>query len=332
VAWQGLGQPSRFEYPFTIHSLLLMFTTLLSRYTLATALLLAVPATHSALALPPTPAVAAAHPAFTVQVVGKGQPVILIPGLTCPGAVWDETVAHYKSQYQCHIISLAGFGGLAPQQPVPAHLLQDTRDQLLAYVKAQKLNRPVVIGHSLGGFLALWMAATDPSALGPLEIVDSLPFLSAVMNPAMTAEMTRPQAEKLRQQMSQGHRSLAASRQVAAGMVIDTARIRQVAGWGAASDAATVAQAVYDMSTTDLRADIARITQPVLVLGTWAAYKQYGSTKESTRAVFTQQYAKLPQTRIELSDTSYHFIMYDDTAWFFSQTDAFLKQQPLAKK
>jgi pimeloyl-ACP methyl ester carboxylesterase len=274
----------------------------------------------------------AAHPDFSVRVVGQGRPVLLIPGLTCPGAVWDETVARYQKQYQCHVISLAGFGGVAASRPVPAHLLQDVRDQLLAYVKAQKLRRPAVIGHSLGGFLALWMAATDPGALGPLEIVDSLPFLSAVMNPALTADQARPQAEQTRQQVSQGPRSLAASRQSAAGLVTDTARISQVARWGAASDPATVGQAMYDMYTTDLRADIARIQQPVLVLGTWAAYKQFGATKESTRAIFTQQYARLPQARIEMSEAGRHFVMYDDPTLFFGQTDAFLKQPALASK
>jgi N-formylmaleamate deformylase len=89
---------------------------------------------------------------------------------------------------------------------------------------------------------------------------------------------------------------------------------------------------MYDMYTTDLRADVARIQQPVLVLGTWAAYQQFGATKESTRAIFSQQYAHLPQARIELSETGRHFVMYDDAAWFFGQTDAFLKQPPLAKK
>jgi len=308
-----------------------MLTTLFSYCTVATTLLLAAPTPPQA-AAQPIAARPAAHPAFVVTVVGKGRPVLLIPGLTCPGAVWSETVARYQRQYQCHVVSLAGFGGLAPQQPVPAHLLQDARDQLLAYVKTQKLHQPLVVGHSLGGFLALWMASTDPTALGPLEIVDSLPFISAIMNPATTAEAARPQAEQLRQQMSQGARSLAASRAIAARMVTDTARITQVARWGVASDAATVAQAMYDMSTTDLRADVDRIKQPVLVLGTWAAYKQYGSTKESTRAIFTQQYAQLPQARIELSEAGRHFVMYDDPAWFFSQTDAFLQQPALAQK
>ncbi|RZK45018.1 MAG: alpha/beta hydrolase, partial [Hymenobacter sp.] len=192
-----------------------MFASLFSRTALALALL-AGPAAPRALAQSSAAQVApAAHPTFVVKVVGKGRPVLLIPGLTCPGAVWDETVARYQQQYQCHVVSLAGFGGVAPQQPVSAHLLQDVRDQLLAYVKAQQLRKPVVVGHSLGGFVALWMAATDPAALGPLEIVDSLPFLTGAQNPTATAESIRPQAEAIRQQTSNGHLPLAARRQMA---------------------------------------------------------------------------------------------------------------------
>lgn len=309
-----------------------MFYSPLSHAAVALALLLAGSAARPATAQT-APAAAttapAAHPAFSVRVVGQGRPLLLIPGLTCPGAVWDETVARYQKQYQCHVVSLAGFGGVAAQQPVPTHLLQDVRDQLLAYVKAQKLTKPVVIGHSLGGFLALWMAATDPAALGPLEIVDSLPFLPAIQNPAATPETMRPMAEQLRQHPR--HLTMAAERQMVTPLVTDSARLTQVARWGLASDPGTVAQAMYDMYTTDLRADIARIGQPVLVLGSWAGYQQYGATKASTGAIYTQQYAKLPQARIELSEAGRHFLMYDDAPWFFAQTDAFL-QSPVAAK
>ncbi|GGG34721.1 alpha/beta fold hydrolase [Hymenobacter glacieicola] len=273
----------------------------------------------------------AAHPNFTVRVVGKGQPLLLIPGLTCPGAVWDETVAHYQKQYQCHIISLAGFGGT----PAPAstdQLLLNVRDQLLGYIKAQKLHKPTIIGHSLGGFLALWLSSTQPGAAGPLVIVDSLPFLATVQNPATSAESAKPMAEAMRKQMSSGKMSVAAARQMSVSMMTDTARISQATRWSVASDPATVAQAYYDLMTNDLRQDVARIQQPVLVLGAWAAYKPYGSTKESTRAVFEQQYAKLPQHRVEMSEAGKHFLMWDDPQWFFNQTDAFLKQHAAAKK
>jgi pimeloyl-ACP methyl ester carboxylesterase len=206
------------------------------------------------------------------------------------------------------------------------------RDQLLAYLKTQKLTRPTVVGHSLGGFLALALSAAQPGAIGPLVIVDSLPFMAAIQNPAATAEGMKPMAAQMHQQMKQGHQPAAAQRQMVAGMVTDTARQAQVARWGSASDAPTVAQAMYDMYTIDLRQDIARIQQPVLVLGAWAAYAQYGSTKESTRAIFTQQYARLPQVRIEMSEAGRHFLMYDDTAWFLAQADAFLKQPAVTKK
>ncbi|MBO2012328.1 alpha/beta fold hydrolase [Hymenobacter negativus] len=274
----------------------------------------------------------AQHPTFTVRVVGKGQPMLLIPGLTCPGAVWDEAVAHYQKQYQCHIITLAGFGGSAPAATLADPLLPAVRDQLLAYIKTQKLNKPVVMGHSLGGFMALALSTAQPDAIGPLVILDSLPYLAAVQNPTATVETVKPMAEQTRQQMKKGQMPMAARRPMVAGMVTDTARQTQVARWGVASDAPTVAQAMYDMYTMDLRNDISRIKQPVLVLGAWAAYAQYGSTKESTRAVFTQQYAKLPQARIELSEAGRHFLMYDDTAWFLAQSDAFLKQPAVAKK
>ncbi|MCB2377877.1 alpha/beta hydrolase [Hymenobacter sp. BT635] len=274
---------------------------------------------------------AAAHPSFTVKVVGKGRPMLLIPGLTCPGAVWDETVARYQKQYQCHIVSLAGFGG----QPAAASthdFLLGVRDQLLTYIKAQKLNKPVVVGHSLGGFMGLWLSTTQPEAVGPLVIVDSLPFMSAIQNPSLTAETAKPMADGMRQQMRQGKMPMPAQRQMVSSLVTDTARVTQLARWGQASDPATVAQAMYDMMTTDLRQDLARIQQPTLVLGAWAAYQQYGATKESTRAIFAQQFAKLPQHRIEMSEAGRHFLMYDDTQWFFAQTDAFLKQNTVAKK
>lgn len=273
----------------------------------------------------------ATHPAFSVKVTGKGRPIILIPGLNCSGEVWDETVARYSGRYQCHVVTLAGFAGVAPQQPVPAHLLQDTRDQLLAYIKEQKLKQPVVIGHSLGGFLALWMAATDPSALGPLEIVDSLPFLPTAQNPAATVENTRPQAELMRQQMVKSSLPLAARRQMTASMVTDTARITQVTRWGVASDPATTGQAMYDMYTTDLRPEVARIQQPVLVLGTWAAYAAYGATKAGVQSVFEQQYAPLPHLTLRMSEAGKHFVMYDDPQLFFASTDAFLQQADAAQ-
>jgi pimeloyl-ACP methyl ester carboxylesterase len=268
----------------------------------------------------------AAHPSFTVRVAGKGRPVILIPGLTCPGAVWDETLARYQSRYQCHVLSLAGFGGApAASGSGTASFLPAVRDQLLAYIKTQRLDRPAIIGHSLGGFMGLWLSVTQPEAIGPLVILDALPFLAAIQNPATTVETARPMAEGMRQQARAGRMPLAQQRQMVTSMVTDTAYQSLVARWGQASEPGSVAQAMYEMYTTDLRPELGAVRQPALVLGTWAAYQPYGATLASTRAIFAAQYAQLPQHKIEMSQTGKHFIMYDDQAWFFQQTDAFLQ-------
>ena len=282
----------------------------------------------------------AAHPSFTVQVTGRGRPLILIPGLTCPGAVWNETVAHYAARgYQCHVLSLAGFGGVpATSAPVgapatgAASFLPAVRDELLAYLKAQRLERPAIIGHSLGGFLGLWLSTAQPDAIGPLIILDSLPFLAAIQNPALTAEAARPMAAGMRQQMQAGRMAPAQQRQMVAGMVADTARQRLLARWGQASDPARVAQAMYELYTTDLRADLGAIRQPALVLGAWAAYQPYGATLASTQAIFAAQYARLPRHQIEMSRAGRHFLMYDDAPWFFQRADAFLGTSYPARK
>jgi N-formylmaleamate deformylase len=46
--------------------------------------------------------------------------------------------------------------------------------------------------------MALWLAEQESRLVGPLVIVDSLPFLAAVMNPDATAESVKTQAEPMR--------------------------------------------------------------------------------------------------------------------------------------
>ena len=68
-----------------------------------------------------------------MQVTGRGEPVIFIPGLATPGAIWDETVSHLQDRYECHVVSIAGFGAMVPVKT--GSLLEDVRDQIIAYVR-----------------------------------------------------------------------------------------------------------------------------------------------------------------------------------------------------
>jgi N-formylmaleamate deformylase len=105
---------------------------------------------------------------FAVTVRGEGPPMILIPGLACAGAVWNDTVKRFEKQFQRHVLTLAGFAG-EPARPGP--FLDAVRDGILRYIRNKKLVRPVIIGHSLGGFLAYELGIVAPEVVGPLIAV-----------------------------------------------------------------------------------------------------------------------------------------------------------------
>lgn len=270
-----------------------------------------------------------------VEVVGKGRPVLMIPGYNSGGDTWTDTCAALQAdRVQCHIVTLPGFAG----QPAAADASReawtsDMSDRLLAYVKARKLRRPVALGHSLGGFLAMDMAVKQPGAFERVVIVDSLPFFSAAFNPAATAQSVQPIAEGMRNQLlaQDADAFRAALPSNLRGMTRDPAKIEVLTRWSLASDRGTSAQALYELMTRDLRADVARIDAPVLVLGAWAGYASSGATRDSTAAILKTAYQTLPGVHIEMSEGGYHFLMWDDPQWLQAQVRGFIAETPAVR-
>lgn len=202
---------------------------------------------------------------------------------------------------------LAGFAG-QPRYGGGA-FLADVKDAIVAYLKKNKLEKPIVFGHSLGGHMALWMASGTPGLTGPLVIVDSLPHLGAMMIGSQTKEQYGAYIKSSKMLES----------------MVGARGLPEVREWSMTSDPLAVGNAMFDLYTTDLREAIANIDLPVLVLSTWIAYKDY-TTREKSVATVEEQFAKLPQQTIRVSDTAKHFLMLDEPKWFFAELDTFLKQ------
>lgn len=265
---------------------------------------------------------------ITLTVRGSGVPVLMIPGLSSSAQVWDETCAALQPQVQCLIAQLPGFAG-APAGPQHAQFLEAMRDQLQGLLKAQAPKRVTVMGHSLGGTLALMLAAQpDAQQIERLVIVESLPFLPGIQNPNATVESVRPQMAAMRDAMSSAKPQAAQLKPMMAGMSKSPARVDQLVQWGLDSDPANVAQAMYELWTTDLRPLLPKIKVPTLVFGAWAAYAPMGSSQEIVTRLYQGQYAGLEGVQIQVSQAGYHFLMWDDPALVQQSTREFMGLAP----
>lgn len=275
---------------------------------------------------------AQAPAAFHVDVSGHGRPMILIPGLVSSGDTWKTTVARYRDRFTCHVLTLAGYAGVPP---IDSPLLATARDQIAAYIRDRHLDKPVVVGHSLGGTLTLDLAARAPGLVGPLVIVDALPFMAGANGQMKTVADAKPMIDQMLatitaqtpEQYAQFYRSPSAPARF---MVTSPTDRQMIVQWGIASDQRTVARSMAEMFGMDLREDIAKIAAPTLLIGTWSGLRDQAQTygAQVTRAqvidTFARQFATLPQLHFALAETARHFVMLDDPEWFFAQLDAFL--------
>lgn len=264
------------------------------------------------------------------KIIGEGQPVIMIPGLTCDGSVWEETIEAMGNSYQYHVMTLPGFAGNAPLENVEAGFFKQVEKMVLDYIDQNNIEKPIIIGHSLGGFMALNIAIKRPNLPSKLVIVDSLPYLTKIQMPqAETAEQAEQMAKQMKTMViASGNQpresKIAFQKQMLQSMIINKDKIEIAAGWGADSDSPTVAQSMYEMYTTDIRQELTKIKVPTLVLGAWVAYKPFGSTRESTLKLYTDQYEQLPNVIVDMTDIGNHFIMWDDPEFFNGWLKKFL--------
>ncbi|HUJ60249.1 MAG TPA: alpha/beta hydrolase [Kofleriaceae bacterium] len=256
--------------------------------------------------------IAYADPAWTpssfgVEVAGSGRPVILIPGLGCPGDVWDQTVRHLHAE--AHVLTLAGFAGRAP---IATPLLATVRTELARYIREHHLDHPVVIGHSLGGMIAIALAEDEPGLVGPTIVVDASPVFEPDATPrarAIDAAAQRDQllaasdAERVRQ-----------IRAMFATMTNDPRRLAPIVDEVVRSDRASFAAALYDVIVADFRPGLARIRAPVLFV----------LSETSPRGATERAIAAIPRHRLRVVPNTRHFVMIDDPAGFFAAIDPFL--------
>jgi len=281
-------------------------------------------------AVPPVVAHAAA-PAQTMQMphisvvsTGKGTPVILIPGLSSPRAVWDGVIPGLAKNHRVYVVQVNGFAGDAPGANLSPGILDGIVEDLHALIAREKIAGAAIVGHSMGGLVARKLAERHRADPGRIMIVDALPFIGTLFSPAATVAMVEPQARAMRdaQVASYGTPGNDAAAQAIADRLALTPDARAlVSRWARAADPRVSGAAMYEDMTSDLRPVMTTIATPITLVYPWSAG---GPTKPQADALYRTAYKDAPHVTFVDIGEARHFVMLDQPELFEQAVGAFL--------
>jgi len=249
---------------------------------------------------------------------GKGQPILWLPGFTCPGSVWNETLQNLKKRNQSHVVSYAGFNGL---QSIDTPFYATVKTALIAYVQKEKLSHLTIVGHSMGGNLAIDLAAALPGVVKKIIVIDALACMRAVMMPNVPATQIKYSSSYNKQLLQMTDTSFGnMARMIAQNMTSHPAKVDSIFKWTMQADRKTYVYGYTELLKLDLREILQQVNVPTLIIGATSP------SLETAQKTLEEQYAGLKNKKIVMSPKSNHFIMFDQPHWLFEQINSFLKK------
>lgn len=259
---------------------------------------------HVAAAVAPAPF---SSDRISVVVQGSGPDVILIPGLTASRDMWKGTVAAVPG-YRYHLVQVNGFAGTKAGSNASGAVVEPVAQEIARYIRQQRLKEPALIGHSMGGTLAMMIAARQPQAVGKVMVVDMLPQPAGLFGG--NASGLGSLADRIASTPS-GRRLI--------GALVGRFGADEP---GRQSDPDVVAQATHDLARTNLAPELPKIAAPMTVLfaSPGTEHPEHAHVVQNYRA----SYAGARTAKLRPVPRSGHMIMFDQPARFRAEVKAFL--------
>jgi len=103
---------------------------------------------------------------------GTGSPLIIVHGLYGSSDNWLNIGKRLAEKHTVYMVDQRNHG----RSPfAPSHTYDDLKDDLLAFFEQQQIEKATVLGHSMGGKVAMWFAADFPEKIEKLVIADITP-------------------------------------------------------------------------------------------------------------------------------------------------------------
>lgn len=243
---------------------------------------------------------------IAVTVRGSGRDVLLIPGLASGPGIWNGVLGAVPG-YRFHLVQVRGFAGLAPEANASGPLVQPLADEIARYITMSGLKRPAIVGHSMGGTLAMMLGLKGVA--GRVMVVDMLPAGAAMVGG--TASGLGFLADQLGGYLT--------------GTVAGRRYLAQIVGQAPGakgSDPDVIASALRDLANIDLGPQLARLSVPLEVVYAVGADREQAAIIASR---FRAAYAPKKDALLRAIGPSGHMVMADQPVRFHAVLGTFLK-------
>jgi 3-oxoadipate enol-lactonase len=103
--------------------------------------------------------------------IGEGIPVVFLHGFPFDHTIWGEMVPLLRDQARVILPDLRGFGGSPVTDGV--YSMRLLAEDILQLLNKEKIDRAILVGHSMGGYISLAFAHAYPHRLAGLALVST---------------------------------------------------------------------------------------------------------------------------------------------------------------
>jgi len=234
------------------------------------------------------------------EVIGRGQPILFLHSWLGSWRTWMPTMEVVAERYRAIALDFWGFGDSVSRNQ--STTIDDYVDQVLSFLDAMGMFPPHVVGHGLGGVVAIRAAAAQPERFGKIMVAGT-PILGELLQ-----QVVRPSGigRLLGRSTSSTDLWVKLVRQASNGDAAFAEIVEDIE----ATNPATLQGVIDEISVLDLRPEIALLPQPLLAI--------YGGRDRMLSAEHGQQIAEAHGTfrQVLTFDKSGHFPFLDQPAQF----------------
>jgi len=250
------------------------------------------------------------HQMVHYEVFGHGRPVVFLHGWLGSWRYWFPTMECVAENFRTYSFDFWGFGESRRKSTYES--IQNYSDQVIRFLDELGIDRCLLVGHSMGGMVAVKTAINHPkrisrvAAVGAPIVGDSLSWLLKLIDrPIMADAFAR--VPWFRRYMF--HRFLGETTDPAVEEILDDS---------VKSSSTTLRNAVGSMWRTDLRPELSRLSVPTLIV--------HGGRDEIVHPNQADLFDDNPVAEVVVMPESRHFPFLDEPEVFNDILIRFLKQ------